>query len=220
MSDPSAQSRPVRRRNAALTRDKLMKAGEDLFSAHGFAGTTLDAIAEKAGVNKAMIRYYFGDKEGLYTATLEAIIDDVLDQLGKSVPAEGEPVDAIGDFIEVFADAIIARPSFSRMILRDYLDGDIMTREEPAKKLRNFMETTRRFYEAGRETGRFREVDPHMLHLSIVGSAIFFSLTDRIRKAVTRHQGMADLELEAAPFARHLRRLVLSGIGTGEDDGG
>ena len=74
------------------------------------------------------------------------------------------------------------------------------------------METTRRFYAEGQAAGRFREVDPHMLHLSIVGAAIFFSLTDRIRTAMMKHQGMADLELKSAPFARHLRQLILNGI--------
>ena len=208
-------ARPApRRRNAEETQQRLMEAGENLFSAKGFAATTLDAIAETAGVNKAMIRYYFKDKDGLYTAIVEHIIDDVLDQFEKALEGDGEPVDTMGDFIEVFANAIIARPAFPRMLLRDYLDGDIMTREGPAKKLRNFLETTRKFYEAGHAAGRFRAVDVHMLHLSIVGAAIFFSLTDRIRTQITRHQGMADLEIKSASFAQHLRRLVLGGIET------
>ncbi|MCR9267070.1 MAG: TetR/AcrR family transcriptional regulator, partial [Alphaproteobacteria bacterium] len=123
-------ARPApRRRNAEETQQRLMEAGENLFSAKGFAATTLDAIAETAGVNKAMIRYYFKDKDGLYTAIVEHIIDDVLDQFEKALEGDGEPVDTMGDFIEVFANAIIARPAFPRMLLRDYLDGDIMTRE-------------------------------------------------------------------------------------------
>ncbi|MFY0636586.1 TetR/AcrR family transcriptional regulator [Maricaulis maris] len=213
----ASPTRPARRRDAEATKARLMSAGEDLFSAHGFAGTTLDAIAEKAEANKAMVRYYFGGKDGLYTAIIEAIIDDVLSQLKAELAEPVDPMADMGDFIEVFARAVIGRPSFPRMILRDYLDGDIMTREGPARKLRSFMETTRRFYEAGQADGRFRAVDPHMLHLSIVGSAIFFSVTRRIRTAISSHQGMADFEIEAAPFTRHLRDLVLSGITSSQD---
>lgn len=209
--------RRPRRRNAEATKARLMQAGETLFSAHGFGGTTLEAIAEQADANKAMVRYYFGDKDGLYTAIIEAIIDDVLAHLESELASPADPVADMGDFIEVFARAIISRPSFPRMILRDYLDGDIMTREGPARKLRGFMETTRRHYVAGQVAGRFREVDPHMLHLSIVGSAIFFSVTRRIRSAISTHQGMADFEIEAAPFTRHLRDLVLSGITSSQD---
>ncbi|WP_297731397.1 TetR family transcriptional regulator [uncultured Maricaulis sp.] len=213
----ASPARPARRRNAEATKARLMAAGEDLFAAHGFTGTTLDAIAEKAEANKAMVRYYFGDKDGLYTAIIEAIIDDVLARLKAELAQPVDPVADMGDFIEVFARAIISRPGFPRMILRDYLDGEIMTREGPARKLRNFMETTRRFYEAGHAKGRFRAVDPHMLHLSIVGSAIFFSVTRRIRTAISTHQGMADFEIEAAPFTRHLRDLMLSGITSTQD---
>lgn len=194
-----------------------MSAGEALFAAHGFAGTTLDAIAEAAEVNKAMVRYYFGDKDGLYTAIIETIIDDVLADLERGLASPTDPAGDMGDFVEIFANAIIGRPSFPRMILRDYLDGDILSREVPARKLQGFMETTRRFYEAGHAQGHFRAVDPHMLHLSIVGSAIFFSVTRRIRSNLSAHQGMADLEIEAAPFTRHLRDLVLSGITIRQD---
>ncbi|RKQ94195.1 TetR/AcrR family transcriptional regulator [Maricaulis maris] len=212
MTTASQPVTPPRRRNAEATKARLMAAGEALFSAHGFAATTLDNIAGHAEANKAMVRYYFGDKDGLYTAIIETIIDDVLANLESALAAPADPVADMGDFIEIFARAIISRPSFPRMILRDYLDGDIMTREGPARKLRGFMDTTRRFYLAGRAAGRFREVDPHMLHLSIVGAAIFFSITRRIRSTLSTHQGMADFEIEVAPFTRHLRDLVLSGI--------
>ena len=69
-----------------------MSAGEALFAAHGFAGTTLDAIAEAAEVNKAMVRYYFGDKDGLYTAIIETIIDDVLADLERGLAVNSQKV--------------------------------------------------------------------------------------------------------------------------------
>ncbi len=49
-------------------RQRLLEAGLALFAEHGFAGTSTRAIAQAAGVNVAAIRYYFGDKQGLYRA--------------------------------------------------------------------------------------------------------------------------------------------------------
>ena len=123
-ASPPKPERPPRRRNAEATKARLMAAGETLFSAHGFSGTTLDAIAEQADANKAMVRYYFGDKDGLYSAIIETIIDDVLAHLESELASPTDPVTDMGDFIEVFARAIISRPSFPRMILRDYLDRE------------------------------------------------------------------------------------------------
>ena len=54
-----------------------MQAGSELFAAHGFDGATVETIAERAGVNKAMINYHFGGKRGLYQAILTATFDEV-----------------------------------------------------------------------------------------------------------------------------------------------
>lgn len=206
--------RRPKRRNAAETRARLIQVGEILFSDTGFERTTLEAIADAAGVNKAMIRYYFGDKEGLYAAIIEAVVDAVLAELESQLPEAADPAEGMGDYIEVFARAVISRPSFPRMILRDYLDGDIMTREGPSKTLFRFMQTTRRFYEAGREAGHFAAFDPHMLHLSIVSAAIFFTITRRYRSSVALKGYLRgeQLEIEVDAFVAHLRHLVMHGL--------
>jgi len=55
-----------RRPGENATRDAILDAAEEEFAASGFALTSLRAIAERAGVNQALIRYYFGSKEGLF----------------------------------------------------------------------------------------------------------------------------------------------------------
>lgn len=210
---PAEQKRP-KRRNAAETKARLLQVGEVLFSDQGFDRTTLEAIADAAGVNKAMIRYYYGDKDGLYAAIIDRVVADVLAELEARLEAGADPSEGMGDYIEILAGAIMSRPSFPRMILRDYLDGDIMSREGPSKTLFQFMQKTRAYYMAGFDQGRFREFEPHMLHLSIVSSAIFFSVTRRFRARVAErgHLSHEQMELESQAFARHLRDLVMNGV--------
>jgi AcrR family transcriptional regulator len=59
-----------RRRDAAATRDALLAAARALFDAHGFRGTTVRMIGERAGVDQALIARYFGGKSELYQAVL------------------------------------------------------------------------------------------------------------------------------------------------------
>ena len=54
----------------------LLEAARRLFVQGGFPALKLDAIAGEAGENKAMIRYYFGDKDGLVSAVVESLIHD------------------------------------------------------------------------------------------------------------------------------------------------
>ena len=53
---------------AADTRDLILDAAEDLFSKHGFYGVTIREVAREAGVDTALVHYYFGAKRGLFDA--------------------------------------------------------------------------------------------------------------------------------------------------------
>lgn len=71
MSDTESRRSPdaeTRQRDAERTKRRLLEAAFDEFAAHGFAGARVGRIAEAAGVNKQLISYYFGGKEGLYRA--------------------------------------------------------------------------------------------------------------------------------------------------------
>jgi AcrR family transcriptional regulator len=59
------------KRNADATRAKILRAALSEFSEQGLPAASTDAIAERCGVNKRMIYYYFGSKEGLFIAVLE-----------------------------------------------------------------------------------------------------------------------------------------------------
>lgn len=66
----SKRGRPPKARaaGAADTRDLILDAAEDLFSKHGFYGVTIREVAREAGVDTALVHYYFGAKRGLFDA--------------------------------------------------------------------------------------------------------------------------------------------------------
>lgn len=63
-----ATDRLGRRPGEPETRNEILDAAEKAFARHGYAGTSLREIASRAGVNPALVQYYFGSKEGLFTA--------------------------------------------------------------------------------------------------------------------------------------------------------
>lgn len=62
---------------AKESRDKILKAAEELFSTKGFDGTAVREISEKAGVNKALIFYYFKNKEDILQCLMDSLINDM-----------------------------------------------------------------------------------------------------------------------------------------------
>ncbi|MFD9894276.1 TetR family transcriptional regulator [Amycolatopsis sp. NPDC059027] len=84
--------RPGRWRSGAESKRRILEAARTLFRAHGYGGTTVRAVATEAGVDSAMVFYFFGTKQGLFAAAtemsadvppaLEAVFDGGLDGIG------------------------------------------------------------------------------------------------------------------------------------------
>ncbi len=105
------------------SRDRLFAAAATAFAAHGFAGTSVDRIADAAHLNKAMIYYHFGSKAGLY----REILRDMFGAVGaraRAVAASGlPPADKIRAFVDTFAAEAQARPHFPPIWFREVADG-------------------------------------------------------------------------------------------------
>jgi AcrR family transcriptional regulator len=75
MADRAPASPRGRRRGSPDTRSAILGAARSSFAAHGFAGTTIRAVAASAGVDAALVHHYFGTKDELFLAALELPVD-------------------------------------------------------------------------------------------------------------------------------------------------
>jgi AcrR family transcriptional regulator len=88
------------------TKERILDAAEQLFAAHGFAGTSLRAVTREAGVNLAAIHYHFGTKEDLLRAVLSRIVIPVnrerLNLLEQVEAAAGSDPPSLEGILEAF----------------------------------------------------------------------------------------------------------------------
>ena len=125
-SRPSYQVMNERRRRAhdsKASRRALMDAGTVLFAQNGFAGTTLDMIAAKAGANKALVAYHFTSKDGLYQAILDEAVEAVLARTAHAADPAGTPADRLRAHIRALALALAASPHLCAMLVTEYARG-------------------------------------------------------------------------------------------------
>jgi AcrR family transcriptional regulator len=71
MTEQGTHRRPGRWRSGADSKQRILQTARDLFGQHGYSGTTVRAIATAAGVDPAMVFYFFGTKQGLFAAAIE-----------------------------------------------------------------------------------------------------------------------------------------------------
>jgi AcrR family transcriptional regulator len=95
MADTDRSTRPGRWRSGAESKQRILDAARILFREHGYAGTTVRAVAASAGVDPAMVFYFFATKQGLFAAAvdmsaqlppaIESIFTDGLDGIGERI---------------------------------------------------------------------------------------------------------------------------------------
>ena len=95
-------------RDSAATKARILKAATAEFAERGLAGARVDRLAASAGANKQLIYAYFGSKEGLFDATLEANLETLLD---------GVPFDAtdLPNYARRLFDFNAAHPELARL---------------------------------------------------------------------------------------------------------
>lgn len=118
-------SRPVRGRpRAEATRDvrvELLRAARELFLDRSYREVSLRELAATVGVSPAMVRYYFGDKQGLYAAMLRDVMGPLAGRIERMLAAPTEQRADLAGFLREYMKTAAANPWLPRLILRDVL---------------------------------------------------------------------------------------------------
>lgn len=93
----------------------MLAAALDEFAAKGYAGARVQDIADRAGVNKQLITYDFGGKDGLYRALAQSWLDQEAAFAGPDVPIET----LVGEYVR----ATLTDPRLTRLLIWDGLTG-------------------------------------------------------------------------------------------------
>jgi AcrR family transcriptional regulator len=151
------------------TRERLFTAAAELIGEHGFHGTTVDDIVERAGVAKGTVYYHFRSKEALFDALLNEHFSRLSDAFRTAAEAAGTPTDALRALVRTELDYIHANQAASKLLMselwrndRSWCDALRVVRE---RYITVFHDTLL----AGVATGEFRpELDARL-----AGSALF-----------------------------------------------
>lgn len=220
---PATRRRPASRPRGRPSRDAttpdvradLLAAARRLFAARGFHEVGTREIARAACVNPAMIRYYFGDKEGLYRAMLETVFNRLVGDVGRiAVSAAG--TSPIAQLVALYADTLARDPWIPRLVMREVLSDGAPFREEFVERFaRPVSVLLPSIVRAEQGADRLRpDLDATLATLSLLGMILFpflalpvasrvfdVELTDAFRRRFVAHTVKLFFD-GAAPAAR------------------
>jgi len=176
---PKAKATPeeTRTRDADRSQQIILLAARDEFAQHGLAGARVDRVAERAGLNKRLIYYYFTSKDELFLAVLEAAYADIRAAEQQLHLADMPPAQAIRRLTEFTWEYYLAHPEFLTLLNSENLEhGRHLAQSTRARKTNlPLIETLAEILERGRREGVFRGgIDAMQLYVSIAGMAYFY----------------------------------------------
>jgi AcrR family transcriptional regulator len=164
------------------TTSHILQVAARHFAEKGLAGARIDEIAADAGVNKATIYYHIGGKSELYTAVFRQNMAMSAEKLFSNVAASESAEAKLVAYITTMVDNLIDNPCAAPLILREMASGVEHIPEEGLQSVMRMFTTLMDILKQGREEGVFRETNPAITHLMIIGSIMFYSAGEPMRQ--------------------------------------
>ena len=202
---------------------RILAAARSEFVAFGLRGARMQSIADRCGVNKALLHYYFRSKERLYEAVLKDIVQTMRTALESQLDedaANGDIRTLLRRIITVYVRTLQRNPDIVRFMFREIAEGgnylpELVTQvaplvqDIPGRIMRRFGEEA--------DAGTIRRMSWHHLMLNIIGMCIFTFVAQPVVTEISR-QLRIDIDFDETFFDERIDTIldmVLHGIMTG-----
>jgi AcrR family transcriptional regulator len=208
------KAKRARRNRESSPREQLLEAAGAFMTERGTTDVSLSEIAERSGLNSALVKYYFGRKSGLLMELLRKAMEPGLGQLQHLLDSDNSPADKLRIHISGIVTTYIRYPYVNRLmhqVLSDY--GEEYGATVAEEFARPVYEAQRRILEEGERLGYFRAVDPMLFYFHITGACDNLFHQHFARRYVFGVENVdEDLRRD---FVDHLYGLVMHGLGLG-----
>ncbi len=212
MALPRAARTQRRTRIQEEKEELILEAALEVFATNGFRGSTIDQIAEVAGMSKPNLLYYFRTKEAMHLALIERVLDSWLDPL-REFDAEGNPVTEIRSYIRRKLEMARDFPRESRLFANEVLQGAPRIEDALMGPLKSLVDEKAKVIRAWAKAGKIAKCDPYHLIFAIWATTQHYADFDVQVRAVLGKDRAGEGRFEDA--ARFLEHLFVNGLAVG-----
>jgi AcrR family transcriptional regulator len=198
----------------ASSRHQILDAAERLFAARGFARATIKDIGREAGLNSALLYYYFADKDQLYREVLRRFVSRLVARTMSELTAAGSPDARLRALLTAQAELLLANPHFPRLMVRELAESEGAHAVEQFHLLAST--TFRRLcelIEEGQRAGLFRKnVDPRFAAISSISQVVYFFVARPAIRVLLKAGPAGPSARVVRDFARHAADFALAAL--------
>lgn len=196
---------------AGAAREGLLRAARELMTEKGLPGVTVREIAERAGVQPALVNYHFGGKIGLLRSVLTSVSEEMAQRIREVTTGLGSIEERVRELLHGVVEALTANPYAPRLMVEQVLFADDAVIDDFVERIaRPNLAVIDALLEDGLSTGVLRRVDSRFLVPFLLGSCVFLFLhAPVLRRLYDIDEIDTDLARE---YADHFAELVMHGI--------
>ncbi len=196
-------------------REALLRAARELMNERGLPRLTAREVAERAGVQPALVNYYFGSREGLVRAVVEEIAGRLQRRMRETVAAGGSFHERFRRLIHGMIDALAEDPYGPRLVIEQVLFAEAEVIDDFVERFaRPNLAVLTQLLAEGRAAGLCRQIHPAQLVPMLTGMGVFYFLSAPIRdRLFPELAGREDLHRE---FAEAAAEVFMHGIASAE----
>jgi TetR/AcrR family transcriptional regulator len=189
MSSATVRSRLGTRGRPEQSRSAILKAAILEFSREGVAGARTDAIARAARVNKALLYYYFKDKEALYAAVLDQVFGGLHLAVQACFSQDLPPREAILAYAQAHFDYIAGHPFYPRIVQSEMMRASRGSSPHLQRIVKQYFQPLfgqlSRLLKEGIAAGDFRPVDPMQFVPTMISVIVFYFTNAPVMRIMT-----------------------------------
>ena len=204
-----AQSNGPKTRIQREKREVILQAALDVFSTQGFRGSTIDQIAEAAGMSKPNLLYYYRSKEEIHRTLLHRLLHRWLAPL-EEISAEGDPVKELRGYIRRKIEMARDYPRESRLFANEILQDAPRILEMLTGELKPLVDGKAKVLSQWMREGKLAKVDPYHLIFAVWATTQHYADFDVQVRAVLGPDRGGEGRFEDA--ARFIEQLFLEGL--------
>jgi TetR/AcrR family transcriptional regulator len=198
----------LRHERGAETRAGILRAAETLFARAGVDGARTEAIASAAGVNKALLYYYFKSKEDIYLAVLDSHRKAFLDRALEILAQKGPAREVLLEFVSAHFDFISSHRHYPGLFQRSMMGAGPRVAKMMGERIRPMAFKMAALLRRGMRQGEFRSFDVGHTALSLVGLTVFYFNAAPIIRVVSgedpfREENVQKRKREVLRFIRY-----------------
>ncbi|MBB6479376.1 TetR/AcrR family transcriptional regulator [Spirochaeta isovalerica] len=182
--------------NDTSKEELILEAAMDEFIARGWSGARMQSIADRAGINKTLLHYYYRSKENLYIKIVSLTMESFFGSVLKNISRTKDFKDFLKTFINTLVDVSSDNPRIPMFIMQELSRGgeavlsilnDVLGKHNPPVTAVMLENINRAMAE-----GKIRKTSPIQLIMTMLGSCLYFSMAEPVVMKIGAMNGLMD----------------------------